>query len=154
GSRMPIPVLESPDDAGHNAKTWLSIPNKPQSGDMRIDRFLRLRTNQRRSNCKPVRAASWVLVAALTLAPHLRAGTSITHFALHQEGDSALVRVDGSDGSLRSILIDTGRVGKEGRGSTLVLGELAKRGVTKLDLVILTHLDADHAEGVLTLLEA
>jgi beta-lactamase superfamily II metal-dependent hydrolase len=90
----------------------------------------------------------------LTLAPLLAARTSITHFDLHQEGASALVRVDGYDGSPRSILIDTGRAGKEGQGATLVLGELAKRGVAKLDLVILTHLDADHAEGILTLLEA
>jgi len=132
----------------------MSMPNEPQSCDKLIDRLLRFRTSWLRSNGKPVSAVPWVLAIALTLAPHLTAATHITHFDLHQEGDSALVRIDGSDGSLRSILIDTGRVGKEGQGATLVLGELAKRGVTKLDLVILTHLDADHAEGILTLLEA
>ncbi|MGA7235922.1 MAG: MBL fold metallo-hydrolase [Bryobacteraceae bacterium] len=130
------------------------MPNEPQSCDTRVDRLLRLRTNWLRSNGKPVSAAPWVLAIALTLAPLLAAGTTITHFDLRQEGDSALVRVDGSDGSPRSILIDTGKAGKEGQGATLVLGELAQRGVAKLDLVILTHLDADHAEGVLTLLEA
>jgi beta-lactamase superfamily II metal-dependent hydrolase len=118
------------------------MPNEPQSRDTRVDGFLKLRTNRLRSNGKPVSPAPWVDALALTLAPLLAAATSMTHFDLNQEGDSALVRIDGSDGSPRSIPIDTGRAGKEGQGATLVLGGLAKRGVAKLDRVIVTHLDA------------
>jgi hypothetical protein len=56
------------------------------------------------------------------------------------------------DGTPRFILIDTGRASTGERGAALVRDELAKRGITRLDLVILTHLDADHAEGTFTLL--
>jgi len=156
---MPIPLLEISrprrTQRENLARPWRFIlPNEPQSRDKRVNRLLRLRINCLRS-FDTISAATWVVAIALTLAPLLAAAaTSVTHFDLHQEGDSALLIVDGSDGSPRSILIDTGRAGKESQGAVIVRGELAKRGVTKLDLVILTHLDADHAEGVLTLLDA
>jgi beta-lactamase superfamily II metal-dependent hydrolase len=98
----------------------------------------------------PRRALLVALCAVL--APLLAAAAEITHFDLRQEGSAALVTVAGQDGAPQFILIDTGRASTGGRGAALVRDELAKRGITRLDLLILTHLDADHAEGTFTLL--
>lgn len=93
-----------------------------------------------------------VSFCALALAHLLTAATQITHFDLRQDGAAALVAIDGPDGKLGFILIDTGRASSSGRGAALVRDELIKRGITRIDLAILTHLDADHAEGLFTLL--
>ncbi len=94
-----------------------------------------------------------IALCALALVPMLAEADEITHFDLRQDGAAALVTLDARDGTpARYVLIDTGRIGGENRGAAIVRDELAKRGITRLDLVILTHLDADHAEGVFTLL--
>lgn len=78
--------------------------------------------------------------------------TEILHFDLQQDGAAALVIVNGPDGKARYVLIDTGRRSADRKGASLVRDELRKRDIKRLDLVILTHLDADHAEGIFTLL--
>ena len=86
----------------------------------------------------------WPLVAG--------AATEVVHFDLKQDGASALVTVDAPDGP-RYILIDTGRASPaSGKGAGIVRDELAKRDIKRIDLLVLTHLDADHAEGTFTLL--
>lgn len=97
------------------------------------------------------------LLAALVLVLRplvAAAATEVVHFDLKQDGASALVTVDTPDGP-RYVLIDTGRAATtSGKGAAVVRDELAKRGITRIDLLVLTHLDADHAEGTFTLLGA
>lgn len=62
--------------------------------------------------------------------------------ALPVSGDAFLLRRSG-----RVILVDGGR------SSVLLSGELTKYGVDRLDVVICTHADHDHAGGLVDLLE-
>lgn len=77
---------------------------------------------------------------ALLLSPAQAAGTA--PFRLHAldvgEGQALLVQ----RGS-RGILVDIGHAGQ----ATIVLDALRSLGVSRLDYLILTHLDPDHASG-------
>jgi len=91
-----------------------------------------------------------IVVAVLTWRPLLageRGETrgTVVFFDVGQ-GDSALIRA----GNGRFFLIDTG---VEHAARTVVVPSLKNLGVPKLDGVVLSHLDADHAGGVAYLLD-
>ncbi|HEY5568759.1 MAG TPA: DNA internalization-related competence protein ComEC/Rec2 [Gammaproteobacteria bacterium] len=55
-----------------------------------------------------------------------------------------------------NLLYDAGPVARSGfdAGEEIVVPALARRGVTRLDLLLVSHADADHAGGALSVLEA
>lgn len=83
-----------------------------------------------------VSLAALVLVVVGFLGSFLQhSETELVFFAVGQ-GDSALFRTEG-----RAILIDTG---PSGAGARVVVPELRRRHIKQLDMVLLTHPDADH----------
>lgn len=84
-------------------------------------------------------AALAIAIALLIvwLSPTRR--TSLVFLAVGQ-GDAALFQTEG-----RAVLIDAGPAGA---GDRIVVPELRKRGVRKLDLVLISHPDADHVAGL------
>lgn len=64
------------------------------------------------------------------------------------QGDCAVLRSPGPDG--RVIVIDGGFVGT---ANDSVVPYLQARGITRIDLMILTHPDQDHTNGLRTLIE-
>lgn len=66
------------------------------------------------------------------------------------DGDCLLLSY-GDDDALRHVVIDGGRAGAW-KHLRPALGEIADRGET-VELLVLTHIDADHIEGVLKLVE-
>ncbi len=80
-------------------------------------------------------AALVLLLVSAASSLFTRKETELAFFAVGQ-GDSTLFRTDG-----RAILIDTGPAGA---GERVVIRELRRRGISKLDMVVLTHPDADH----------
>lgn len=67
-----------------------------------------------------------------------------------REGDCLLLSYGGAESALSHILVDAGRTAT-GRALT---NDLIGRGITHLELVVVTHVDADHIEGMLDFLEA
>ena len=65
-------------------------------------------------------------------------GKLTVHFIDVKQGDCTLLQSDG-----KNILIDVGGIGK----GTYIQYYLKKQGVDKLDLLILTHPDADHIDS-------
>jgi competence protein ComEC len=66
------------------------------------------------------------------------------------QGESILIQ-----GPERTVLIDGGSVADEGRGEVgraVIVPYLLSRGIRKLDAVIVTHADADHCNGLRTVL--
>ena len=79
--------------------------------------------------------------------------TEIHAIDLKQDGSAILVIQDTADGSKRYVLIDTGRHSvNEERGAGKVKAYLSELGIRELDLLVLTHRDADHAAGFKTLI--
>ncbi|MDQ6891111.1 MAG: MBL fold metallo-hydrolase [Acidobacteriota bacterium] len=87
-------------------------------------------------------AAVLFLLLALTAA-----ATELTQLDLQSPGAATLI-VQEINGHRYHILIDTG----DKHGGRIVRNYLHDQGIRQLDLVILTHMDADHARGISTLL--
>ncbi|MEW6309069.1 MAG: DNA internalization-related competence protein ComEC/Rec2 [Bacillota bacterium] len=84
-----------------------------------------------------------LVVLAICLSPSPRPPLTATFLAVGQ-GDSLLVR-----SGRAAILIDGGGASA---GSFVLLPYLRRQGVRRIDLVILTHAHADHAEGLAAVL--
>ena len=99
-------------------------------------------------------AAQWLLRIALFLFVTAGArGTEVIPFDLRQEGAATLIVQDLTKGRKAYILVDTGnRSNDEARGGARVRKLLEEKGVKRLDLLILTHMDADHAAGYVNLM--
>jgi len=109
-------------------------------------------------------AAAAVLLLAYAWNPDRFDRTASVSFLDVGQGDAALIRTS----SGRHILVDGGgtvrfeKPGDEWRrrhdpfdvGKDVVVPLLMKRGVRKLDLVVATHLDADHIGGLAAVLDA
>ena len=109
-------------------------------------------------------AAAAVLLLAYAWNPDRFDRTATVSFLDVGQGDAALIRTS----SGRHILVDGGgtlRFGKPGDewrrrldpfdvGEDVVVPLLMKRGVRRLDLVVATHLDADHIGGLSAVLDA
>ncbi|MBM7577714.1 DNA internalization-related competence protein ComEC/Rec2 [Jeotgalibacillus terrae] len=94
--------------------------------------------------------SAMVLVVTMTAAPYISSRGSITFINVGQ-GDSVLIQLPYKQGN---ILIDTGGQVQFGKadsdysvGQNIVLPYLKSMGVSKIDLMILTHHDWDHIGG-------
>ncbi|RSV32175.1 MBL fold metallo-hydrolase [Sphingomonas sp. ABOLH] len=67
-----------------------------------------------------------------------------------REGDCLLLSYGPSEDSLAHVLVDAGHTST---GKALAV-ELLERGIVELELLVVTHVDADHIEGMLDFLEA
>jgi len=67
-----------------------------------------------------------------------------------REGDCLLLAYGTAEGSLSYILVDAGRA-STGRA---LATELLERDIDHIELIVVTHVDADHIEGMLDFLEA
>jgi competence protein ComEC len=100
----------------------------------------------------PVRRPCWG--AALLLA-----GLGAPSFSLHDELRVLVLDVGQGTAVLvtrgtRAVLLDTGPAWRGGdAGATTVLPVLRHKGIRKLDLVAVSHADADHMGGLATLLQ-
>ena len=135
------------------------LPGDPRGG--RIDPHPAGRLRGRLSAVLSAVAAALLLVYAWNPDRFDRTAT-VSFFDVGQ-GDAALIRTPAG----RHILIDGGgtirfeKPGDEWRrqldpfdvGEDVVVPLLMKRGVRKLDLVVATHLDADHIGGLAAVLE-
>ncbi len=70
------------------------------------------------------------------------------HFIDVGQGDCIYLRYDAPDELPRHILVDGGRASAAGRVSSY----LQRQGVTRLHLVVATHVDDDHISGLLEIL--
>ncbi|WP_235420651.1 DNA internalization-related competence protein ComEC/Rec2 [Jeotgalibacillus alimentarius] len=91
-----------------------------------------------------------LLIGTMTVAPYISSRGSITFINVGQ-GDSVLIQLPYKQGN---ILIDTGGQVQFGEadsdysvGQNIVLPYLKSMGVSKIDLMILTHHDWDHIGG-------
>lgn len=80
----------------------------------------------------------------------VNSGLKVIFFDVGQ-GDSIFLRLPDD----RCILIDGGgRIGKDtNSGEKIILPFFKKEGIRKIDLVIITHFDSDHALGILNIIE-
>src|SRR5207237_2842800 len=91
---------------------------------------------------------------AHSAAPRLSRELRVTFLAVGQ-GDAALVQLPGGG----AMLVDGGGDLRglappgSGGGSRIVLPALAELGVSRLDVVVLTHPHPDHAGGLFTILD-
>lgn len=92
---------------------------------------------------------SALLAVSLLPALLVRPATRVTFLPVGQ-GDSALIET----ASGHAILVDGGGVWDESidPGTEVVLPTLARRGIDRLDLVVLSHPDPDHLLGLLPVL--
>jgi len=151
-SRLPDRSAERdrpPDDEQETRPIagWADVPNSQSSAG---------RTLPRMRLVLPAVAAALLLVYAWD--PDRFDRTATVAFLDVGQGDAALIRTPAG----RHILVDGGgtlRFGKPGDewrrrldpfdvGEDVVVPLLMKRGVRKLDLVVATHLDADHIGGL------
>ncbi|MFN2548389.1 MAG: ComEC/Rec2 family competence protein [Myxococcales bacterium] len=96
--------------------------------------------------------APWAVLFAVSCIPRTTAGMTLTFLAVGQ-GDSTIVQLPGG----HSMLVDAGgdlrwptRVDP---GVRDVIPALAELGISKLDVVVLTHPHPDHAGGLLSVLD-
>ena len=117
---------------------------------------LLLRRSHRRAALLAIVAAFACVIFPLTLPP--RHGLIITQLDVGQ-GDAAVIRTP----SNRTILIDTGGELEHGNGAVsnaeragarIVLAYLRRTGITRIDLMILTHPHGDHVGGAAPITDA
>ena len=93
-------------------------------------------------------AASWGIVGSKAIGGHADAGLTIHVLAVGQ-GDAIALRTPRG----RWVLIDGGpRFGKMDAGRHIVMPFLRRRAVRRLDVVFVSHGDADHLGGLLTVI--
>jgi competence protein ComEC len=141
----------APEEETRPLAGWPDLPDhRPSTG----------RTPTRARLILPLAAA---LLLAYAWAPDRFDRTATVAFLDVGQGDAALIRTP----SGRHILVDGGgtlrfeKPGDEWRrrldpfdvGEDVVVPLLMKRGVRKLDLVVATHLDADHIGGLAAVLD-
>lgn len=90
----------------------------------------------------------WILAALLCLTVRVQDGLQITVVDVGQ-GDGIYI----ADERGRHYLIDGGSSSKSDVGTYQILPFLKEEGADHLDAVFLTHMDADHYNGVETLME-
>lgn len=98
----------------------------------------------RLSGTMPPKFRVYWLLSALFLAvrPPACAGAQITMLDVGQ-GDCFLIRCEG-----RNILVDGGSSSSKSAGTRQILPALKYFGIDRLDYVFISHLDADHYNGV------
>jgi competence protein ComEC len=115
-----------------------------------------LRRSRVRLACGAI-ALAFVCVL-MTSWVHPRHGLTITHLDVGQ-GDAAVIRTPTG----RTILIDTGGELEHGSGTVssaeragarIVLGYLRRQGITRIDLMILTHPHGDHVGAAAPIINA
>lgn len=100
---------------------------------------------------KPILAVA-AFAWGLLLAGASGHATVIHAIDLAQDGSATLI-VQEAEGKPKAILVDTGRHSLDPqKGAAKVREYLTSHGIKQLDLVILTHIDADHAGGFKTLM--
>ncbi len=78
-------------------------------------------------------------------------GELTLHVLPAQDGDCLLLRAKAEDGKPFAILVDGGRGASYSKWKPYLNNLLGSRPV--IDLLVVTHIDADHIEGILKLLE-
>lgn len=91
--------------------------------------------------------AQWTLLALMLLLFRPEDGLSVTALDVGQ-GDSIHINYRGTH-----YLIDGGSTSKSEAGSYQIIPYLKSQGVRRLAAVFVTHADADHCNGIYTLLE-
>ena len=159
---LPAAFLESLFGSGVRVLEWMAEraagmaflrPTPPLPGVILVGALLAAGALSR----GPLRAAGFATAAALFLALALRAGApgpregfSIEALDVGQ-GDALLLRW-----KRRAMLVDGGGPfdpGSTDFGRTRLLPKLLDRGVTRLDVVLLTHPHPDHALGLFAAIE-
>ncbi|HOE27285.1 MAG: helix-hairpin-helix domain-containing protein [Candidatus Aureabacteria bacterium] len=91
--------------------------------------------------------AAATAAAPLSPAP---SGTLAVYFLDVDQGDSTVITTPAG----KTILIDGGRGGsgykRKDKGRTVIIPFLKKKGIKKLDYVVMTHADEDHIGGLVT----
>lgn len=90
-----------------------------------------------------------VLLVAVALGFALRPGDGNLHVTMLDvgQGESILIQSPGG----RAVLVDGGTLEAGSRsdiGQAVIIPELQRRGIRRLDLLVLTHADADHCSGL------
>jgi len=102
-----------------------------------------------RLSSRLLRLSVLLLAAVIAVASN---ATELIHFDLQQRGAATLILQDAPAGRY-VILVDAGMASRRaGRGGAKIRAYLNAHKITKIDLVILTHVDQDHAEGIYNLL--
>ncbi len=89
-----------------------------------------------------------MLFSPLALIPHPPAHTTLTALYVGQ-GDSTVIR--GSDGS--TVLIDCGSSDRSDIGSRVILPYIKYTGTGRIDMIVLSHSDGDHVNGLYGILD-